>query len=116
MAIREQETLTLSIDSTGLIHGVPSTSGQLGAAAVVFVHGFGSSHQGEKAQALEEAWTESLDFVQRVGFPDIELRLYKDGDHRLVAWKDELAEESCRFFARWWPRRESCQPLAPALD
>ena len=27
------------------------------------------------------------------------MRLFKDGDHRLLARKDEMAEEACRFFA-----------------
>jgi pimeloyl-ACP methyl ester carboxylesterase len=40
---------------------------------------------------------DSLDFVQRAAFPTIELRLLKSGDHRLSAFKEELAEAACRF-------------------
>ncbi len=43
---------------------------------------------------------DSLDFVRRAAYPGIELRLLKDGDHRLTAYKDEIAAEACRFFAR----------------
>jgi alpha-beta hydrolase superfamily lysophospholipase len=45
--------------------------------------------------------TDSLAFVERTSFPDIELRLLKGGDHRLLSHKDELAEEFCRFFERF---------------
>jgi alpha-beta hydrolase superfamily lysophospholipase len=48
-------------------------------------------------------WRESLDFVERCPYPELELRLIKNGDHRLLALKDEMAEEACNFFARWWP-------------
>jgi alpha-beta hydrolase superfamily lysophospholipase len=44
--------------------------------------------------------TDSLEFVRRVAFPRVELRLLKDGDHRLTAYKDEIAAETGRFFAR----------------
>ena len=43
----------------------------------------------------------SLALVRQAGCPHIELRLYKDGDHRLTAIKDEIAESACGFFARW---------------
>jgi alpha-beta hydrolase superfamily lysophospholipase len=43
---------------------------------------------------------DSLDFLRRAAYPGIELRLLKDGDHRLTAYKDEIAAEACRFFAR----------------
>lgn len=46
-------------------------------------------------------YTESLALVQRSTYPDIELRLYRGGDHRLLAFKDEMAEAACQFFARW---------------
>ncbi len=42
----------------------------------------------------------SLDFVQQVKFPQIELQLFKDGDHRLNEHRLELAAASCRFFDR----------------
>ncbi|WP_439632060.1 alpha/beta hydrolase [Gemmata sp.] len=43
---------------------------------------------------------DSLDFVRAAKYPGIELRVFKDGDHRLTAYKDEIAAETCRFFAR----------------
>jgi pimeloyl-ACP methyl ester carboxylesterase len=45
---------------------------------------------------------DSLAFVERTAFPDIELRLLRGGDHRLLPQKDALAEEFCRFFKRFW--------------
>src|SRR5437763_1454088 len=87
--------------------------------AVVWVHGFGSVEERERfrARALAAGWrtpalifhgladetvpaSDSLEFVERVAFPKVELRLLKDGDHRLTAYKDEIAAESGRFFAR----------------
>jgi pimeloyl-ACP methyl ester carboxylesterase len=44
--------------------------------------------------------TESISFVDLTTYPDIELRLFKDGDHRLTAFKEEIAEAACRFFER----------------
>jgi alpha-beta hydrolase superfamily lysophospholipase len=43
---------------------------------------------------------ESLSFVSTTAYPGIELRLLKDGDHRLTVYKDEIAREAGRFFAR----------------
>jgi alpha-beta hydrolase superfamily lysophospholipase len=43
---------------------------------------------------------DSLDFLRRVEYPDVELRLFKAGDHRLTAYKDEIAAEAGRFFGR----------------
>jgi pimeloyl-ACP methyl ester carboxylesterase len=43
----------------------------------------------------------TLAFVEQAAFPHIELRIYKDGDHRLVDRKDPLAEAACNFFAPW---------------
>lgn len=42
---------------------------------------------------------DSLDFLRSVAYPRVELRLLGDGDHRLTAYKDEIAAEACRFFA-----------------
>lgn len=50
--------------------------------------------------------TDSLDFARHAAFPAIELRLLKDGDHRLTAYKDEIAAEAGRFFARLLARPE----------
>jgi pimeloyl-ACP methyl ester carboxylesterase len=44
--------------------------------------------------------SDSLEFVRRATFPRVELRLLRDGDHRLTAYKDEIAAETGRFFAR----------------
>ena len=41
----------------------------------------------------------SLTFMEQAVCPHIELRLFKDGDHRLLAYKDELAESACNFFS-----------------
>jgi pimeloyl-ACP methyl ester carboxylesterase len=46
-------------------------------------------------------YTHSLALVEQAVSPEIELRLWKSADHRLLAYKDEMAEEACRFFARW---------------
>jgi alpha-beta hydrolase superfamily lysophospholipase len=50
---------------------------------------------------------DSLAFVGRASYPDIELRLLKGGDHRLLTYKEFLADEFCRFFARWWQETAS---------
>ena len=42
---------------------------------------------------------DSLAFLEATDNPDVELRLLKAGDHRLTAFKDELAAEAGRFFA-----------------
>lgn len=41
-----------------------------------------------------------LAFLEQAKYPHIELRLYKDGDHRLVDRKEEMAEAACEFIAR----------------
>ena len=43
---------------------------------------------------------ESMAFVEACRSADAELRLVKDGDHRLNALKEEMAREACRFFGR----------------
>jgi pimeloyl-ACP methyl ester carboxylesterase len=43
----------------------------------------------------------SLALVRQARYPHIELRLFKDGDHRLTAIKEQIAESACAFFARW---------------
>jgi pimeloyl-ACP methyl ester carboxylesterase len=43
---------------------------------------------------------DSIEFIRATTYPRVELRLLKDGDHRLTAHKDEIAAESGRFFAR----------------
>jgi pimeloyl-ACP methyl ester carboxylesterase len=45
-------------------------------------------------------YTDTLLFVETASHPNIELRLYKDGDHRLLRYKEEMAEAACAFFAR----------------
>jgi alpha-beta hydrolase superfamily lysophospholipase len=44
--------------------------------------------------------SDSLDFLRAVQCPDVEVRLLKGGDHRLTAFKDEIADAAGRFFAR----------------
>jgi abhydrolase domain-containing protein 10 len=46
----------------------------------------------------------TLPLVESAAFGQIELRLFKDGDHRLLALKDEMAEAACDFFARRLPQ------------
>ena len=46
---------------------------------------------------------DSLDFLRKTKYPGVELRIFQDGDHRLTAYKDEIAAEACRFFARFTP-------------
>lgn len=43
---------------------------------------------------------DSLEFLRRVEYPRVEVRLFRDGDHRLTAYKDEMAAETGRFFGR----------------
>jgi pimeloyl-ACP methyl ester carboxylesterase len=45
-------------------------------------------------------YTDTLAFLESARHPAIELRLYKDGDHRLLKYKDEMAEAACGFFGR----------------
>jgi uncharacterized protein len=45
-------------------------------------------------------WEDTLELVRQTPFTGIELRLLGDGDHRLLAYAEEMAEEACRFFAR----------------
>ncbi|VTR99794.1 alpha/beta hydrolase [Tuwongella immobilis] len=40
----------------------------------------------------------SLDMIDRVPTPNVELRLIKDGDHRLTIHKRMIAESICQFF------------------
>jgi pimeloyl-ACP methyl ester carboxylesterase len=43
---------------------------------------------------------DSLAVVRRLVYPHVEVRLYKDGDHRLTAHKDAIAAGVGEFFAR----------------
>jgi alpha-beta hydrolase superfamily lysophospholipase len=43
---------------------------------------------------------DSLEFLRRVEYPQVELRLLKGGDHRLTAHKDEIAAAAGLFFER----------------
>jgi pimeloyl-ACP methyl ester carboxylesterase len=42
----------------------------------------------------------SLALAENLAHPGLELRLFAGGDHRLLSFADEMAEESCRFFAK----------------
>lgn len=44
--------------------------------------------------------SDSLFFARNVAYPHVELRLLKDGDHRLTAYKDDIARAAGDFFAR----------------
>jgi pimeloyl-ACP methyl ester carboxylesterase len=43
-------------------------------------------------------YTNSLAFLELAAHPNIELRLVKNGDHRLLPLKDVMAEAACAFF------------------
>ena len=43
--------------------------------------------------------TDSLFFIRHVGYPRVELRLLKDGDHRLTAYKGAITAAAGAFFA-----------------
>lgn len=45
-------------------------------------------------------YQESLAFVQQIAAADVELRLLKKGDHRLLEQRDHVAEAACDLFAR----------------
>lgn len=47
-------------------------------------------------------WRDTVDLVEKVGTTDIELRLWRAGDHRLLEHRNEMALETCRFFAARW--------------
>jgi alpha-beta hydrolase superfamily lysophospholipase len=42
----------------------------------------------------------TLDFAQRLPSCPLEIHLFATGDHRLVAYKNEMAEQACEFFKR----------------
>jgi len=42
----------------------------------------------------------TLEFVEKCKYPQIELHLFKDGDHRLSEHRVEMAEATCSFFER----------------
>jgi pimeloyl-ACP methyl ester carboxylesterase len=44
--------------------------------------------------------TDSLFFIKNVGYPHVELRLLKDGDHRLTAHKEAITSAAGAFFAK----------------
>ncbi len=46
-------------------------------------------------------YQKSLAFVEQLQYDQVELRLIKDGDHRLQKDRERIAEEVCRFFACW---------------
>jgi pimeloyl-ACP methyl ester carboxylesterase len=46
-------------------------------------------------------YQQSVVFAERANHPEIEVRLFKSGDHRLLAYKNEMAEAACEFFSRW---------------
>ena len=52
-------------------------------------------------------YTESIDFAARCASWDVELRLFRDGDHRLNLHKAEMARAACDFFARHLAPRQS---------
>jgi len=51
-------------------------------------------------QDADVPYAGSVAFIEHAAFPHIELRLFKDGDHRLLTYRDEIAEAACAFFER----------------
>jgi pimeloyl-ACP methyl ester carboxylesterase len=45
----------------------------------------------------------SVAVVEQIAYPALELRLFRDGDHRLSGLQGEIAEAACSFFARRLP-------------
>jgi pimeloyl-ACP methyl ester carboxylesterase len=45
-------------------------------------------------------YTHTTSFVESAKNPNIELHLYKDGDHRLLKYKEDMAESACGFFGK----------------
>jgi alpha-beta hydrolase superfamily lysophospholipase len=45
-------------------------------------------------------YTDTLALVERLGATDLEVHLFAAGDHRLTAFKDQIAEGACDFFER----------------
>jgi pimeloyl-ACP methyl ester carboxylesterase len=43
---------------------------------------------------------DTFKFLQQAAYQAIEFRIYKDGDHRLLNRKDEMAQAACDFFAQ----------------
>jgi pimeloyl-ACP methyl ester carboxylesterase len=54
-------------------------------------------------------YTHSLAFLETARHPAIELRLYKDGDHRLLKYKEEMAKAACAFFGNVISAREGTE-------
>ncbi len=48
-------------------------------------------------------YSESVDFTARCSSVKVELRLLKDGDHRMNLHKSEIARAACGFFADRMP-------------
>lgn len=46
-------------------------------------------------------YSTSVSFAEMTACPEVEVRLLKDGDHRLTGLADVVAEEACRFLERW---------------
>ncbi|HZS09843.1 MAG TPA: alpha/beta fold hydrolase [Blastocatellia bacterium] len=44
-------------------------------------------------------YTDSVDFVSRCASKEVELMLFKTGDHRLVSEKEKMSRMACDFFA-----------------
>ena len=57
----------------------------------------------------------SVAMLQQAAYPDMELRIYRDGDHRLLDYMDVIAESACEFFASR-SRAEQKQGLLTFLD
>ena len=52
----------------------------------------------ELVRSIHGAWERGDYSSAEWAHPHIELRLFKNGDHRLLAFKDQMAEAACAFF------------------
>jgi pimeloyl-ACP methyl ester carboxylesterase len=139
MTERRTETPQLPLEGGGAICGTLSYAGAAGAAAVVFVHGFGSTRTGEKAAAVEaacarRAWTyAAFDFRGHGQSSGSLLELRAGGlQQDLEQIRDHLAQRGVSrlflvgssmggFAAAWFARRHpdlvaACAFIAPAFN
>lgn len=111
---RRWESLTEAEQEAWERDGIHHFTGRWVHADLEF--GFAEERHAFRPEALADRWhkpllifhgmaddivdhRDSLAFIEATRCPRVQLHLLKDGDHRLTAYKDFLAEESCRFLA-----------------
>lgn len=53
----------------------------------------------------------TIALVESMAYPDVELRLFRGGEHRLNQFKEEIGEASCAFFARHIASKDKTVPM-----